>query len=217
MPQLDYAPRFDERSRNYRVDTTPTDRVWRYWAPGPQLDQGAEGACVGHAVMASLTATPQRADLFAQPGAFGIYKLAQFIDRWAGEDYEGTSLLAGAQVAHKAGLISAFRWCFGVDDVKRTVLEEGPVMIGVEWHRDMYEPLEGGLLSVTGPVVGGHAILITGYSSVRDMPGHGEGSYFKLRNSWGSNYGENGSCFLSEADLVDLLDRRGEACRLVQT
>lgn len=215
MPILDYVPRYDERSRAFPVSAVASTRRYRYWQAGPQLDQGAEGACVGHAVVGSLTASPQRADIAAQPAAFGIYRMAQHLDEWEGEAYEGTSVLAGAKVARHAGLCTEYRWCFGIDDVTNTVLEDGPVVIGVEWRDSMMDTRPSGLLDTSGRAVGGHAVVITGFAQHRVLGGETAGPMFRVRNSWGSGWGVSGSFYLRHADLAGLLPT-GEACRLSQ-
>jgi len=212
MPKLDYVPRLDERNRAYRVTAPTTDltKVARWWTGGPVLDQGAEGSCVGHGVVGEWLASPARGKLMPPTGfsraevghlaAVQVYERAKQIDEWEGVDYDGTSVRAGMLVARERGWLTGFRWAFNLTEL-RAALEDGPVVIGVDWHEDSYETQPDGDLRVTGPVAGGHCVLVTGYS-----PNYaGRGPRYRLRNSWGETFGANGNCYIIPADLDTIL------------
>jgi len=137
-----------------------------------------------------------------------VYQEAQRVDEWAGEAYEGTSVLAGAKVMQGLGVLREYRWCFGVDDVALAV-QKGPVVLGIPWYEAMYEAPDG-LVTVGGQLVGGHCILVTGYDPV--VPRLGGQPGFVWRNSWGAEYGNGGSAWISRDDLAGLLRQDGEAC-----
>src|SRR5215218_8851516 len=93
------------------------------WGVAFTLDQGSEGACVGHGFTAEAVARPvvvdfrehltpawasntrmyqiqgRDAQTCAQAFAFDIYHQAQRVDEWRGEDYDGTSVAAGAKAS----------------------------------------------------------------------------------------------------------------------
>ncbi len=76
--------------------------------------------------------------------------------------------------------------------------------------RSIYEILDG-LLVPGGTIVGGHAILLTGWSPrftrLSKAP-----EVYRVKNSWGADWGVNGSGYLLASTLIELLvDRRGEA------
>jgi hypothetical protein len=210
---FDYVPRLDERNRTHRMIAADLDldRKSRYWVPGAVLDQGQEGACVGFGCTAEAIASPVRRKdagmgTYASVGnrvARGWYHRAKEIDEWEGVDYEGTSVRAGMLAGREGGFWEGFRWAFNMVEL-RAALEEGPVVIGVEWRSAMYEA-PNGLLSANGVIAGGHCILVTGYSP----DWRGAGPFFRLRNSWGTGWGINGSAYISQRDLDEILFQAG--------
>lgn len=214
---FDWVPRFDEASRDFPVRLDTSEIRTRYWRTGIQLDQGAEGACVGHGIVGALEASPKRAGLpRPQASAFGFYRLAQHLDQWAGENYSGTSVLAGAKVAVDTGLISEYRWCFGLDDVVKTVANVGPVVMGLSWKDTMMDVPPNGLLDCSGNNVGGHCLLATGVGVGRRFDGVGTFDVVRFKQSWGADHGANGSVYMKFEDLESLIAQGGEACHLVQ-
>lgn len=227
LPKLDRLVRFDERSRNYRAVEGIEDRPLRsrQWTCDIHNDQGAEGACVGFAWSHEIAAKPKPIPTDNE-WAKRIYRRAQQLDPWPGENYSGTSVLAGVQAVQEVlnsrgkPLIKEYRWAFGTEDVIRTLGYKGPVVLGIEWHKNFYYPREDGWIALGGGVVGGHAILAKGvhvelinpdakatYSNIDPHK-----SYVILHNSWGTNYGDGGDAYISVYDLNYLLGRDGEAC-----
>ena len=222
---LNWKPFHDKRSKRYGISSylkgqrIKSERVM--WEEGIVLDQGSEGACVGFGWMGNLLAEPNAPE--AQPDvnlanslAIQYYKRAQKIDQWPGEDYEGTSVLAGAKIMQQEGFIDGYRWCFGIDDVRRAVISTGPVVIGIPWHKGMYSTRPSGMVVVTGKAVGGHCLVITGYDPAMKI-GNKTYEVYRWRNSWGSDYGINGSGYIKAEDLAKLLSTNGEACVPLKT
>lgn len=218
---LDWRSRHDEKSREYPVrelirSTAP--RRDRQWTPGPILDQGREGACVGFAWAAEAFSTPIPVNLKLMARntpdtptgyALFLYGMAKYLDPWEGQDYSGTSVLAGAQSTQNMGLLREYRWAFGIDDVIDAVINIGPVVVGIPWYDGMYEAPKG-VLTRSGTLVGGHALLVTGYSrSSYRLTGE---ESLTVQNSWGSGWGDSGMADISPSELERLLSDRGEAC-----
>lgn len=212
---FDWRPVFDERSRDFpiRAVLPRKPRYRRSWKPGRVLDQGAEGACVGHGWAHEALASPVRVDLARLPRAkgaevdpqrfaFQVYRMARRIDEWPGEAYEGTSVLAGCKIMKQFGLVKEYRWAFSVEDVRDAILYVGPAVLGVNWYSGMYSAPHGNL-NVHGSLVGGHCILAIAYD-----PNRG----FLLQNSWGADWGVSGLAWISIADMRRLLSESGEAC-----
>jgi hypothetical protein len=219
---FDWVPRHDPRSLNYPARAVARNLARpsrRQWTPGPILDQGREGACVGFGWTAEALATPVRVDLTRATEltwqqhdpdrmARSIYRRAQLIDEWEGENYEGTSVLAGAKAMREVRLLREFRWAFGVTDVIDAILTMGPVVLGTYWHEDMYEA-PGGVLTPGGAIVGGHAYLATGYTPNGRFI---DGPAITIQNSWGRSWGKDGIAEIKVSHLDALLRRDGEAC-----
>lgn len=220
FPILNWRSRHDERSRNYSIaeKVAAVEPRKKYWSEGVVLDQGSEGACVGFGWTGEILASPmpyKTTQDLGQQAARALYHRAQQLDDWAGEDYEGTSVLAGAKAVKEKGYISEYRWAFNMDDLRSAVISEGPAVIGIPWLENMYYTRPSGLVEVGGKQVGGHCIVLTGYNPRARLKG--EKGYFEVyrwRNSWGTNYGVNGDGYITAEDLAALLDKSngGEAC-----
>jgi hypothetical protein len=224
---LDRRPHHDPRSLGFPIRpllaAIPTDRGRRrIWTPGPLLDQGREGACVGFGLAGELGATPV-VDQVTNAFALDLYARAQTVDRAEGRDYGpdgGATVLAGIKAAQQLGLVASYRWCgvAGVpviEDVIDAVIRHSPVVLGIRWLDGMYETRPDGLVEVSGPEVGGHCLYVHGW-----WPAHPQlGDVLVWQNSWGPAYGEvdvstghgTGRGFIRPADLEQLLATDGDA------
>lgn len=207
---FDRRPRWDVRNDFFRAAAAPETVGQELrsftWKPGETLDQGNEGACVGFGFEGELLARP----LIVRPAdpegdARSIYHDARLVDEWVGEDYEGTSVLAGAKVLVSRGHITGYRWAKTVSELALAVGYLGPAVIGVDWHTGMDQADSAGFIHVDGPVRGGHCLLVYSVAIVtrkRVVP------YFGLRNSWG----DPAMLKVSFDDMAKLLAEFGEAC-----
>ena len=130
----------------------------------------------------------------------------------AGEDYSGTSVRAGAKVLRGRGHINAYAFTQDAEALARSVLNEGPTPIGVDWHEGMDRVDSEGYIYPTGGVRGGHCLIVDGVV----FGVEGEVDRFRLRNSWGSSWGLNGRCRIKAEDLRQLLSSGGTACMAVE-
>lgn len=206
--RLDRLVSFDERSRSFAIRpllaaaTKPRSYTWRcdYW-----LDQGVEGACTGFSVTHEAGARPVSVSNLSNEYAFGLYRRAQQLDEWPGEDYEGSSVLAAVKAGKERGLYKEYRWGFGIMDQILAIGYRGPVVNGLNWYEGMMEPDDKGFIRPTGRIVGGHAICCRGVNVTK--------RYVRYRNSWGKSWGPlEGDCLLSFDDLDRLLREQGECC-----
>lgn len=222
--RLDRIPQFDERSRNFAIaEVVPSDIRGKTWGqPGPRLDQGHEGACVGFGVTHELLAWPAPVSPTTATAKFAreaIYWEAQRNDPWAGGAYpgaspfsEGTSVLEGVKAAQRLGYYGEYRWAFTVEDIMRAVSHEGPVVVGVDWYEGMDRYNAAGLVHPTGSVRGGHCFLIRGLILKPTLAGRtGYGPLFRCRNSWGIDWGVNGDFYIPVEEYAEKLLSNGEA------
>ena len=218
MPELElglgrrHAP--DPRDGTYLMraaippQTTKTRRFW--WAGGAWLDQGATSTCVGHAWAHWVEDGP-----VTHPGdidPFAIYREATALDEWSqndnGDIHFGTSVRAAAKALRARTVISSYLWAWDADTVVRALLETGPVVVGTNWYRSMFAPDEDGVLSLDGPVVGGHAYLLNGVNTTRGL--------VRIKNSWSRGWAKRGHAYLRIEDLDRLIREDGEACLAVE-
>lgn len=222
---FDWAPHHDPRSLDFPImgivkPVVPHNKAWG--VPTVPLDQGQEGACVGFGWSHEALAAPVKVVFSAVKAliSFGIaskpandvarwvYHQAQKVDDQPGENYEGTSVNAGAKVMRSLGLIKSWRWCFSVDDIIQALCTTGPVVLGIPWLEGMYEA-PNGIVSATGPVVGGHCILARAYAVAGDV--FPDEPAIGLFNSWGPSWGNDGQAWIRVSDLKKLLAQQGEA------
>jgi hypothetical protein len=239
--RLDRLVAFDDRSRDYQIravlGSKPPRETYRWWTPGPTLDQGSEGQCVAEACTDARNGRPisrvPAMTAFEERRAF--YHEAQHRDPWPGcapgpacmiapspETYGGTSVLAGAQLGAERGWWREYRWIGAgsqrvEDDVIDTLVLVGGIVFGIDWYDSMYETLPGGLIEVSGSKVGGHAIHGWEWAPRQRMPRHWSGTKpgVWLHNSWGPSYGVSrrgvtGCGFLPLDSLLGLLEAGGE-------
>lgn len=202
-----YAP--DPRDTAYPLRTLlplASARLYRYWNDfGWWGDQGRTPQCVAYAWTHWLEDGP-----VPQPGVppvvkpVVLYHEAQAVDEWPGEDYDGTSVRAGAKALTARGFLSEYRWATRVAEITMALLEVGPVVVGTNWYEGMFTPGPGGILSVTGALAGGHAYVLNGVNVTRGQ--------VRVKNSWGRAWGLQGRAWLPFADLARLMAEDGEAC-----
>ena len=206
-----YAP--DKRDSGYSVRlalAAPPIVTTRFWRVGrPILDQNGYPHCVAYAWKHWLIASPLRQG--HRLVERDVYNAAQLIDEWPGENYEGTSVRAGAKILQDKGYIGNYLWASSIEDIKQWLLTTGPVVIGTNWYAGMSQPYlskrgesYGYWLKPEGALQGGHAYILNGYSLIRRA--------FRGLNSWGLAWAEEGKFWIAEEHLEQLIREQGEAC-----
>jgi len=198
---LDWTRREDPRSLSYRVPVLDGEPERHLWKRRAWFDQGAEGACVGFGSIHAMSMAPFRQSDVTQQLAFETYREAQRLDQWAGEAYDGSSVLGGMQALKAMGRIKSYLWAHTAREVAIAVGHYGPVVLGVDWYEGMIDSDETGYLRAQGSVQGGHCVAVGGYDPVKG---------FRIDNSWGKEWSVNGSAWLTFSDM-ELLLANGEA------
>lgn len=178
----------------------------RYWDDnGWWGNQGYLPHCVGYAWAHWLEDGP-----IPQSGVAPIihpsviYQNAQKLDEWPGENYDGTSVRGGVKFLQKQNKVSSYYWAYDLNTLIQTVLNVGPVVVGTNWYNGMFYPDRNGVIRIGGRLAGGHAYVINGVDVVKKQ--------FRIKNSWGKNWGREGRVFISFNDMTRLIKEQGEIC-----
>jgi hypothetical protein len=234
--RLDRVYQLDWRSLDYAVGAELLDGGVPIHRPRSQtwfidewLDQGYEGACVGVSFSHELAARPQEVHGIDNEFARQVYFDAQRSDPWEGGAYpqaspfyEGTSVLAGAQVLKERGYYESYHWALSAVEAAQGLAYYGPCVLGVNWYTGMQDTDPNGFIYPTGRIEGGHAILAHAIKIIYKTPmGYWrrtwqdvdyERSYVVLWNSWGPTWGRNGTAKLALSELARLISENGDVC-----
>lgn len=171
----------------------------RFWQIGRISDQGSEGACVGHAWTGWLNCTPVRPKASTQERYYNdsyandLYRAAQKVDEWPGEDYEGTSTRGGAKVMQARDFLDSYVHASRYEDIRAFLLSSGPVVLSCRWDEASYEVDSRGFLRHGGSIVGGHAFLCYGVSKWGTL---------HCANSWGEDAMVDGCFYIAKEEWL---------------
>lgn len=98
--------------------------------------------------------------------------------------------------------IKNYARCDTVDSIKQAIYNNKPVLLGIECTNNIYDLDNNSSKFIkmpTGYAIGGHAIVVIGYDdnlvhTYED--GRSFKGFFRIQNSWGTNWGDNGFAWL---------------------
>lgn len=200
---------YDEKDKQFSMFASKPkldNTIRQSWKIGNVFDQGNSSHCVGYSWAQFLQTQPWSHE--KKPGILPaeIYKKAQQVDEWPGEepDYFGTSVRAAASVLKELDLISSYVWGYSVEDAARFISETGPIVVGSRWYYGMSNPDQNGFARPVSSYEGGHAWLIYGVDCQWE-------TFFGV-NSWGTSFGKNGRFFVKFSDLEKLINQGAQLC-----
>lgn len=168
-----------------------------------RINQGNEGTCVGHAATNVLLAGPSPHPTYAE---FQTEELAHQFARTLYLEASGDTTYQQGMHPRDAcaqlltdNLITSYWKVLQVEDVITALLTFGPVMLALPWYESMFYG-DGRLSNAYGNYwvkvnlesdhVGYHCIAATGIDLA---PANGAPAYLRLENSWGPDWGSNGT------------------------
>jgi len=165
-----------------------------YVSPGMPvvLDQGSSPMCVAFSSSA-MKAWQDRGDQerffdFDEPTFFGQIGgtsagayVREAMERMRAYGYP----VAGSGDAGDHRIAAYYAVPRDLATIKAAIFDIGPIVVSTTWYRSWFHPTNG-VLPAADVAVGGHAIVAYGW----DATG------LRLRNSWGSDWGVSGDCWM---------------------
>jgi hypothetical protein len=182
------------------------------WECPVNLNQSQTNHCCGFAAAgykaAAQAGAPADPSITNDEGHRLYYLMKDTVDQdGPANREEGSYIRSVAKVLRAEGIIDGY--AFGGFDVANSWVQKySPVILGINWYRSMFSPDSRGVITVSGDIAGGHAILWRGdeQAPANNM----------LHNSWGASWGKNGCAYISDSDLKRLISEHGEACMAVK-
>lgn len=177
----------------------------------PVWDQGQEGSCVGHAgaavmtfnaLRAGIARTVSRRDFYegAPPAVGGgadpvaAVRNAQTVGICTEPDWPYVALVAGVAGPNAVADRPLSRvTAYALVDTDPTSLkgamvhQQTPLMLTIPVTDGFYNPDVNGVVTSSGQLRGYHEIACIGYDDAKQA--------LRLRNSWGSGWGDSGHCW----------------------
>lgn len=215
----DPADRRDLPMRTVLPRLTAPDRVDYSDRMSPVRDQGPEGTCVAFAAAVGVKEYQELDEhrkliefsprylyhhcklIDGIPGQEGTYpRVAMKVlarrgvcleECWPYRPYQTDSACPEADRQAHPFRIKTYARLFGLEEMEQSLVVNGPFLAGVEVFPEWFEDRRGDIPLPRPGVssLGGHAVCVVGYC-------HAE-RYYKFKNSWSENWGDDGYGYLS--------------------
>lgn len=197
------------------VDQTEPIRDVEHTEFIPPFDQGQIGSCTANAAFGCLVTAPFGTEdvAYDEDDALALYELETKLDdsQIPGSyppDDTGSTGPWSMQALENKGLIRSFRHTRDLATALR-MLNTGPISIGVPWYKSMFTPDASHTIHLdeSSGVAGGHQVCIVANDT--------RARRIRIRNSWGTTWGDGGHAWLSWTDFETLLAAGGDVVQPV--
>lgn len=178
-------------------------RLWEFHEH--TLNQGNTNHCTGFSVAHWKISAPVK-EVTTEKQAHQMYYNIK-VAEGKPEQEDGATMRGIAKTLKALGMIDSYSFAGSMDEIKRYVLDYGPILAGTIWTEAMFEPDQFYAIQPKGEVLGGHAWLLRGYL--------GRGMYLGM-SSWGEGWSERGNFRIHQDDLAYLLRTGGEFIACMQ-
>lgn len=197
----------DLRSLRYLVPETATPVVAEHTETIGVLDQGNLGSCTGNALTHMLGTAEFDVDpkwLLDENFAVQRYGRATQVDPFDGTyppTDSGSDGVSVCKAGQQDGFLSGYTHATSLAGCY-TMIAARAFIIGINWYEGMDDPDVHGNVQIAGQVRGGHEPCVV----ARQPDGR-----WRVKNSWGAFWGDQGHFYLTDAQLTRLLSEQGDA------